>query len=83
MTWRDEAACLGKDTELWMMEQASPTKENKFALSMCHKICTVQEWCLKSAIKEGAVATIRGGEIFSHEGNIRDDMHILKAKREM
>jgi WhiB family redox-sensing transcriptional regulator len=61
-TWRDRAACLGEDPELFFPEgNAGPALlQLEEAKAVCRR-CAVAETCLKWALESGQDAGVWGG----------------------
>ena len=57
MTWRNNAACLGMDTELFFPESGQPATAAK---QVCGG-CFVRTECLTDSLTEGDQHGIRGG----------------------
>ena len=62
MTWRDRAACIGEDPELFFPEgNTGPAlRQLEEAKAVCRR-CEVAEMCLKWAIESGQDAGVWGG----------------------
>jgi WhiB family redox-sensing transcriptional regulator len=62
MTWRDRAACLGQDPELFFPDgNTGPALvQTKEAKAVCAR-CEVAETCLKWALESGQEAGVWGG----------------------
>lgn len=61
MSWRDDAACLGRPTQDWFPETAGvrgPT--NQAAIELC-RTCTVSVQCLQAALDTPEIHGIWGG----------------------
>jgi hypothetical protein len=60
--WRDRAACLGYDPQLWFAESTNPAKDRvdkAAALRIC-KGCPVAEACLEDAVEvEAGLGVLR------------------------
>ena len=62
MTWRDRAACLGQDPELFFPDGNSGPAllQTEEAKAVCRR-CEVAETCLKWALESGQEAGVWGG----------------------
>jgi WhiB family redox-sensing transcriptional regulator len=62
MTWRDRAACLGEDPELFFPDGITRPAllQTERAKAVCRR-CKVTEACLKWAIESGQEAGVWGG----------------------
>ena len=62
MTWRDRAACLGQDPELFFPDgNTGPALvQTEEAKAVCSR-CEVAETCLKWALESGQEAGVWGG----------------------
>jgi len=62
MTWRNHAACLDEDPELFFpIGNTGPARlQIEEAKTVCHR-CEVMETCLKLAIESGKDAGVFGG----------------------
>lgn len=67
MTWRDEAACRGRDPQLWfpVLEDHGRQRETQKvyceALRICHT-CAVQQACLEYALEARESFGMWGGK---------------------
>ena len=66
MTWREKAACIGLDTEMFYAHEGHPNPRKRsasasHALAVC-RACDVRPQCLDAALTEpGPQHGIRGG----------------------
>lgn len=63
--WRDDAACLGHDPEMWTGDDFARNPYSGLviaeALAICREQCPVRAECLADALERREKFTIRGG----------------------
>lgn len=69
MNWRDRAACLGMDTELFFPLPGRYSTEAEFAKSIC-KNCPVKDDCLRFALENRENYGIFGGLTQEERGRL-------------
>ena len=76
MTWREHAACLGADTDLWYPERGERTAEAK---AVC-AACPVRAECLAFALDNGEKFGVWGGKSERQRRRMRSERYrALKA----
>ena len=68
--WRDRAACLGSDPEIWFPYD-NDRQAQREAAAICKTICPVQAECLAHAIAVGEQYGIFGGLTASGRAKLR------------
>lgn len=72
--WKEHAACRGKDSDMWCLEDATGrgrpgiSPANEKAIRVCRTECPVPLACLNDAIDHGDQGVIRGGQVLRHPG---------------
>ena len=81
MTWRERAACLGVDPDLFF-PRFSKSPQRRLALEICGK-CEVTTPCLDYALKMGTAADfgIWGGTSANQRDKLRDRQKTPTASR--